>query len=248
MLQVGRAVGKLNKLLPKRQFILMGPGRWGSRGDIRLGVNVTYADINNTAALIEIARKKGNYVPDLSFGTHFFQDLVEANIRYLPLYPDDKGIIFNERFFNGAANILPDMLPTFAFLKDTIRLIDIPRSTDGLILKILLNADLEEGIGLMSHTAATDNISRIVEEPEKRYPAKFWQWRMGMAELIASQLEMERFGVKAVYVIGSTKNATAGPGSDIDLLLHVSGNFEQRRLLGAWLEGWNHCLVEIWWR
>jgi hypothetical protein len=38
---VGRAVGKLNKLLPKRQFVLMGPGRWGSRGDIKLGVSVT---------------------------------------------------------------------------------------------------------------------------------------------------------------------------------------------------------------
>ena len=39
--RVGRVVGRLNKLLPKRQFILMGPGRWGSRGDIRLGVPVT---------------------------------------------------------------------------------------------------------------------------------------------------------------------------------------------------------------
>ena len=54
--EIGRAVGKLNKLLPKRQFILMGPGRWGSRGDIKLGVSVTYSDINNTAVLIEIAR------------------------------------------------------------------------------------------------------------------------------------------------------------------------------------------------
>ena len=34
--------------------------------------------INNTAMLIEIARKTGDYLPDLSFGTHFFQDLVEA--------------------------------------------------------------------------------------------------------------------------------------------------------------------------
>ena len=56
---VGRAVGRLNKLLPKRQFILMGPGRWGSRGDIKLGVSVTYSDINNTAMLVEIARKRG---------------------------------------------------------------------------------------------------------------------------------------------------------------------------------------------
>ena len=71
-------MGALNKLLPKRQFILMGPGRWGSRGDVRLGVSVTYADINNTAVLVEMARQRGNYLPDLSFGTHFFQDLVES--------------------------------------------------------------------------------------------------------------------------------------------------------------------------
>jgi len=95
--RVGRAVGRLNKVLPKRQFILMGPGRWGSRGDVKLGVPVTYSDINNTAALIEIARKRGNYIPDLSFGTHFFQDLVEASIRYLPLFPDDPDIVFHEK-------------------------------------------------------------------------------------------------------------------------------------------------------
>ena len=79
----------------------MGPGRWGSRGDITLGVRVTYAGISNTAMLIEIARRKGSYVPDLSFGTHFFQDLVEARIRYLALYPDEDGILFNEDFFRG---------------------------------------------------------------------------------------------------------------------------------------------------
>ena len=82
MRDVGRAVSRLNKLLPKRQFILIGPGRWGSRGDIKLGVPVTYSDINNTAVLIEVARQRGNYLPELSFGTHFFQDLVEASIRY----------------------------------------------------------------------------------------------------------------------------------------------------------------------
>lgn len=98
MVNVGRAVGKLNMLLPKHHFVLMGPGRWGSRGDIRLGVQVNYADINNTAALIEVARQKLKYVPELSFGTHFFQDLVESNIRYLPLYPDDDQVVFKESF------------------------------------------------------------------------------------------------------------------------------------------------------
>ena len=108
---VGRAIGRLNKLLPKRQFILMGPGRWGSRGDIKLGVSVTYSDINNTAVLMEIAAKKGNYVPDLSFGTHFFQDLVEAGIRYLPLFPGDSGQVCNELFLRRAPNILAELAP-----------------------------------------------------------------------------------------------------------------------------------------
>ena len=81
----------------------MGPGRWGSRGDIKLGVSVTYSDINNTAVLMEIAAKRGNYVPDLSFGTHFFQDLVEAGIRYLPLFPGERGEVFNELFLRRVA-------------------------------------------------------------------------------------------------------------------------------------------------
>ncbi|MCD6397418.1 MAG: PEP/pyruvate-binding domain-containing protein, partial [Spirochaetaceae bacterium] len=102
---IGKAVGQLNKILPKKQFILLGPGRWGSRGDIKLGVNVRYSDINNTAVLIEIAKKQGNYTPDLSFGTHFFQDLVEASIKYLPLYPDEKNIIFNKFIIDRSTNL-----------------------------------------------------------------------------------------------------------------------------------------------
>jgi hypothetical protein len=118
---VGRVVSRLNKILPRRQFILMGPGRWGSRGDIRLGVSVTYSDINNTAMLIEIACKQGDYTPDPSFGTHFFQDLVEASIRYLPLYPDDREIIFNEQFLTNANNILLELLPDSGDLVDVVR-------------------------------------------------------------------------------------------------------------------------------
>ena len=98
LVDVGIAVGKLNDLLSDKKFILMGPGRWGSRGDIKLGVSVTYSEINNTSMLIEIAKKKKDYVPDVSFGTHFFQDLVEARISYLPLFPDDNDVIFNDEF------------------------------------------------------------------------------------------------------------------------------------------------------
>jgi hypothetical protein len=85
--------------------LYLSAGALGQPRRYHSGVPVSYADINKTAALIEIARQKSNYVPELSFGTHFFQDLVEANIRYLPLYPDEKGVIFNTAFFNTAAKI-----------------------------------------------------------------------------------------------------------------------------------------------
>lgn len=146
---VGQAVGRLNMILPRRQFILMGPGRWGSRGDIKLGVSVTYSDINNAAMLIEIANKKGDYVPELSFGTHFFQDMVESSIRYLPLYPDESGMIFNEDFLLKSENILSEILPQYSRLSDTLHVIDVPRATNGMVLSILMNADIEKAIGFL---------------------------------------------------------------------------------------------------
>ena len=245
LLDVGRAVGKLNKILPRRRFILMGPGRWGSRGDIKLGVKVTYSDISNTAVLMEIARKKGNYHPDLSFGTHFFQDLVEAGIRYLPLYPDEKDTIFKEKFFLTSENILPGLLPEFAFLADTVRVIDIPKSTDGLVLKVLLNAERDEAVGILASPSLPSPIPAISQEQRQTRAENFWAWRLQMAEHVASQLDPVRFGVKGIYVFGSTKNATAGPQSDIDLLIHFHGTKKQRHELLVWLEGWSLALDEV---
>jgi len=52
-------------------------------------VKVTYADISHSKALVEIAVRKGSFVPEVSYGTHFFQELVEEGIFYLALYPDE---------------------------------------------------------------------------------------------------------------------------------------------------------------
>jgi hypothetical protein len=245
LLAVGRVVGKLNSVLPKRQFILMGPGRWGSRGDIKLGVSVTYSDISNTALLVEIARKKGDYVPDVSFGTHFFQDLVEANIRYLPLYPDDQGVVFNESFLRGSPNILGDVLPEYDYLADTVRLIDVPQVADGLLLQILMNGDRDEAVAVLGDTSAEPREVVSARATEDRARDDSWRWRLEMAEAIAAQVEPDRFGVQAIYVFGSTKNATAGPCSDIDLLVHFRGRQQQREELLLWLQGWSQCLDEM---
>lgn len=246
MLEVGRAVSRLNKLLPKRQFVLMGPGRWGSRGDIKLGVSVTYSDINNSAVLIEIARQRGNYTPDLSFGTHFFQDLVEANIRYLPLYPDEDGNAFNELFLTRSESVLSQVIPEFAHLSDVVRLIDVPTATDGLVLKILMNADLDEGLGMLGPPSTTVAVPEAVAEPTlQRQRDTYWRWRIEMVERIAALLDGEKYGVAGFYVFGSTKQATAGPASDIDILIHFRGAPEQKKQLHLWLQGWSQALAEV---
>ncbi|MBI5731274.1 MAG: nucleotidyltransferase domain-containing protein [Ignavibacteriales bacterium] len=245
MLNVGRAISKLNKTLPKRKFILIGPGRWGSRGDIKLGVSVTYSDINNTAILIEVARKKGNYVPDLSFGTHFFQDLVEAGIRYLPLYPDDAGVVFNEKFLNSSQNIFCDLVQEYNYLEDTIRVVDVVSSTRGSILKILMNAEIDEAIGMFAQPSTETSLEKEYKEIVEYHPGDYWRWRMKMAEKIASELDSNRFGVKGIYVFGSTKNAVSGPGSDIDLIVHIEKEKCNIKELSLWFEGWSLALSEM---
>lgn len=71
-----------------------------------------------------------------------------------------------------------------------------------------------------------------------------WKWRFRIAERISQHMDFERFGVKAVYLIGSAKNATAGPASDIDLLVHHEANEQQLNCLKSWLDGWSLCLAE----
>ena len=66
-----------------------------------------------------------------------------------------------------------------------------------------------------------------------------------MVEMLAAHLDVERFGVKALYLFGSTKHGTAVPASDIDILVHVGGTAEQLAALLQWLEGWSRRLSEM---
>lgn len=245
MIEIGKAVGMLNQLLPKKSFILMGPGRWGSRDDIRLGVKVTYSDINNTAMLVEIARAKGNYIPDLSFGTHFFQDLVEASIRYLPLYPDESKSIFNHEFLLNSENILTRFLPDFEHLQNTVKVINVRESTKGLVLRVLMNADEDDALAFFDSPLAKVHLDASTSLNIDSMYNEALQWRIRMAESIAAKLDSKRFGVLGIYLFGTVFNETAGANSDIDLIVRFEGTPEQRRELELWLEGWNNCLSQI---
>jgi hypothetical protein len=148
-LGVARVVRIVNERLQDRSFILMGPGRWGTR-DLRMGVHVGYADINNTRMLIEIARPVGGFVPEVSFGSHFFQDLVESRIRYLALYPEEEGNLFDEEFLHGSPNALPHLLPNEAEYADVVRVIDVADASGGLLLNIDMDGDAQEALGYLA--------------------------------------------------------------------------------------------------
>ncbi|RME40713.1 MAG: pyruvate, phosphate dikinase [Planctomycetota bacterium] len=148
-IEIARVVGRVNRALKPKSFVLVGPGRWGSN-DLLLGVPVTYADINHCAVLIEVARQKDGFAPEVSFGTHFFQDLIEEGIHYLPLYPDEPGNRFNQAFFNETPNALASILPADAEFEREVRVIHVPACTDGRTLTLIMNGEEEEALAFLA--------------------------------------------------------------------------------------------------
>jgi hypothetical protein len=132
--EVARLVGRLNKRLGDRNEVptlLMGPGRWGTSTPA-LGVPVTFSELNNITALAEIAFTGGNLMPELSFGTHFFQDLVEADIFYVAIFPESPGCTFNRAWFDRLPNALEGLMPASSRYKRVVKVCNLP--DDGLQL------------------------------------------------------------------------------------------------------------------
>ena len=146
--EIARVVGRINRKLKPKSFTLIGPGRWGSN-DIRLGLPVKYSDINRCRILIEVARKKDGFAPEVSFGTHFFQDLIEADIHYLPLYPDDAENRYNESFLNHSPNAISQIVPDDAGFAEEIRVIHIPTVARGRKLTIAMDGDTDSALAYL---------------------------------------------------------------------------------------------------
>jgi hypothetical protein len=122
--ELGRVIGLLNAALKDEIFICVGPGRWGTSTP-DLGVRVGYADIYNARALIELTGEGIGAAPEASFGTHFFQDLVESNIYPLAIYLNDEDVAFNRDFFDQTPNCLARFLPDQMAWENSLRLIEV---------------------------------------------------------------------------------------------------------------------------
>lgn len=124
---VARTIGKLNRQIHKESTttLLLGPGRWGSRLPA-LGVPVSFAEINRISILGEIGYQQTGFLPDVSFGTHFFQDLIESEIFYLALFPEKKEVIYQPQILELFRGSLPNECLDKPYLLETLKVYHLP--------------------------------------------------------------------------------------------------------------------------
>ncbi len=135
---IARLIGKLNRQINRdsTSALLMGPGRWGTTTP-SLGVPVTFSEINNITVLVEVAFSGGNLMPELSFGTHFFRDLVETDIFYVALFPQKEKVIFNEDRFERLPNLLTSLLPESSRYANVVKVCDTEKEQLQIVCDIL---------------------------------------------------------------------------------------------------------------
>ena len=146
--KVAHVVGQLNKKLEGKNFLLVGPGRWGSNNS-DIGVPVEYSDIFNSRALVELAGKNIGSAPEPSLGTHFFQDLLEAQIFPLAIFLDDNQNVFQTTFFYHLPNHLNDFLKVPETMLEKVRVLNVADYRKDHHLKVIMNSEQGLAIGFI---------------------------------------------------------------------------------------------------
>ena len=161
--ELARVIGRVNHRLAGEEFILIGPGRWGSDNP-DLGLPVGYADIYNTRALVELAM---GAAAEPSYGTHFFQDLVEAHIFPLALVLDDPDTRFNHVFFETSANALSELLPEEAPWAWALKVIDVPAAASGDLLDLVMDGESGRAIAYLKPPAQAGGERELLDVPAR---------------------------------------------------------------------------------
>ena len=147
--EIGRAISRINHQMEEENFILIGPGRWGTINP-DLGVRVGYADIFHSKALIEVTGGGIGGAPEPSFGTHFFQDLIEAKIYPLAIFLDDEDVEFKREFFYDTPNHLELRFPEEERYSKSIRLIKVSDFKKDSKLEIVMNDESGKAVSFLS--------------------------------------------------------------------------------------------------
>lgn len=117
--EVARQIGLINREMKGGNAMLVGPGRWGSTTP-SLGVPVNFTKLCNMKVLCEYSSKKEGFMPELSYGSHFFQDIVESEIFYVAIFDGYQDVTFNPDRILREENLLTSFLPESGKFKDVI--------------------------------------------------------------------------------------------------------------------------------
>ena len=123
--EVARTIGRLNSEIgdqEKTPTLLLGPGRWGTSTP-SLGVPVTFSEINHIAVLGEVEFAAAGFVPELSYGTHFFQDLVENKTFYVALFTERENVVLNTRWLSDRDCITKGIVRIYDVEEENLQLI-----------------------------------------------------------------------------------------------------------------------------
>jgi hypothetical protein len=146
---LGAVISKLNAALPEKSFICVGPGRWGSL-NTDLGVYVCYSDICRTGALVEVSGKGVGVAPEPSLGTHFFQDLMEAQIFPLAVNLDEPETTFNRNFFYDTPNSIGKWICCSEEASRTVRLIAVADYRPGYHIILAMDDEAVQAVAYLS--------------------------------------------------------------------------------------------------
>jgi len=121
--EVARQIGLINKEMKDKNAMLVGPGRWGSTTP-SLGIPVHFTELCNMKVLCEYSSMKEGFMPELSYGSHFFQDIVESEIFYVAIFDGYQDVVFNPERILREENLLTSFLPESGQFKDVIHIAD----------------------------------------------------------------------------------------------------------------------------
>lgn len=122
---VARLIGRINQELKEKSVLLIGPGRWGTTTP-SLGVPINFSEICHAVALCEVSCQSEGFMPELSYGSHLFLDLVETGIFYAALFDDRSSTVFNPDYITGSENLLCGLMPGSEKFRDVVFIADIP--------------------------------------------------------------------------------------------------------------------------
>ncbi|MBN1171733.1 MAG: hypothetical protein JXA67_06125 [Micromonosporaceae bacterium] len=122
---VARHLGVLNEALKGQSVLLIGPGRWGTTTP-SLGVPVRFTELCNMAVIAEVASKEAGFMPELSYGSHFFQDIVESGIFYVALFDGQRQVTFRPNRILNSPNLLESISGEGAQFTGVIHVAAVP--------------------------------------------------------------------------------------------------------------------------